>query len=426
MRTRRKILTVTAAVATACAFAAAPVNHDAQAESAGTEYTLSAPNAERAQVRIIAGGKTFTYTDELIQPSDFTVAETIELRRINATAAEKMELVDSYIQKGADYKTALSVCFPRLSRTVDAASAHVYRAPVDAQVVYKNGVFSVADEREGIALDEYKLYGGIYYCLKFLGGGQTVKAHTVAVPPRVTKKELAANLVLRGEYTTEYRSSTAARAHNVAFAAKKIDGKSIAPGETLSFNSVVGERTAENGFKTAKIIVNGQYVDGIGGGACQASTAVYNAALLAGLECRANSHTICPSYCPPGLDAMISTSSDLFITNTTPYPVYFSVAAADKKVSVRVFGAPTEYKIVPETVVLKTYPHEVTEAVDTERKYFDDGAASGDRLLLSPGKDGYESATYLKYYDEGGNFVKRVKIRGNIYKPVPQIVAIAP
>ncbi len=87
--------------------------------------------------------------------------------------------------------------------------------------------------------------------------------------------------------------------------------------------------------------------------------------------------------------------------------------------------APPEYKIVPESVTVKTVKCEELETVDVERKYFGADAVGGDRLLVALGKDGVVSETYLKYYKDG-KFIKRVKIRANEYKPTPQIVAIAP
>ena len=79
-----------------------------------------------ARITVDAKGKQFTYTDDRIIPSDFTVAEYIETHKINAPLSEKLEFVDSLLKKGASYKTALGVCFPRLSATVDKVAAQLY------------------------------------------------------------------------------------------------------------------------------------------------------------------------------------------------------------------------------------------------------------------------------------------------------------
>ncbi len=375
-------------------------------------------------ISIVAGDKTFEYKDEIITPSDFTVAEEIERRRINAPLEQKIELVDEFIENGADYKTAITVCFPLIERTVDEIARYVYVPPQDSTVVYRNKRFTATESKVGRALDENKLYCALYYGIKY-GAFDKIKATTSEITPAVTKSELKSKLVYRGGYTTDYSASTDNRAHNVALAASKFDGLKIEAGETVSFNATVGERTEENGFRKAKIILNGEYTDGVGGGACQASTAIYNAAIKAGLHAEANAHSICPSYCPPGLDAMISSASDMKITNTTNSAVYFSVSTGGKKTRVEVFGESNEYKIETQSEIIETLDFEQREFVDAEHKYFDETAVSGDRLLIAPGKCGYVSSTYIVYRKDG-QFVKRVKIRSNVYKPTPQITAVAP
>lgn len=418
-----KILFAAVACAFSCGAREIPAAYAETPSAAVVSTDVDTEEPRTASITIVAGGKKFTYTDEKITPSDFTVSEYIETHNINAPLADKLDTVDTLLKKGASYKTALGVCFPLLTATVDKVAADLYVPAVNAEVVYKNGVFSVTSERAGAELDENRLYAGIYYCFKF--GGESINATTVRIDPDVKSAELKSNLVLRGAYTTDYHTSTADRAHNVTLALKKYDGLRIRAGETVSFNQTVGARTVENGFKTAKIIVDGKYTDGVGGGVCQASTAVYNAALLAGLKCNANAHSICPSYCPAGLDAMISSVSDLTVTNVTAHDVFISVKYAGGRATVKFFGERNEYEIVPESVIVDKRPFADMEIVDKDRKFFGADAVSGDRLLVSQGKDGIISETYLKYY-KNGKFVKRVKLRVNEYKSLPQIFAIAP
>lgn len=383
-------------------------------------------SAEQAvmRIKINASGREFVYDDRLIQPSDFTVAEQIEARKINAPLDQKIAFVDNCLQRGADHKTALGICFPLLVRKAEEAVGYMYRAPQNAKAIFNGGNVAIVAEKCGAEVDEQRLYASIYCCIKFSGGG-AVTAYTRTITPKLCAAELKANLVRRGEYTTEYAKSTADRAHNVSLSLGKLDGAYIAAGETFSFNAAVGERTEKNGYKKAKIIVDGKYTDGIGGGVCQASTAVYNASLAAGLSCVANAHSICPSYCPAGLDAMVSSSSDLLITNTTAHTVYFSVCIRGVSATVRVYGEPPEYTIKPVGEVTSTTDYATEEFVDTRHKYFDDSATRGDRLLVSGGVNGVKSDTFLEYR-KNGNIIKRVKIRSNEYKCVPQLIAVAP
>lgn len=122
---------------------------------------------------------------------------------------------------------------------------------------------------------------------------------------------------------------------------------------------------------------------------------------------------------------MISSISDLLITNNTGSDAYFSVKVQDGRATVRVIGERDAYKRVPVSEIIKTVEYERREIIDTEHKFFGADATSGDRLVATTGKDGYESVTYIKYYKDG-KFVKRVKIRDNVYKSAPQITVIAP
>lgn len=382
-------------------------------------------NGETAvKIEVQYGENTYVYQDKPVAPSDFTVIEQIAARKINAPLPEKILYMDECLSRGADYKTAVAQCMPVLVRDLDGIARTVFVAPTDARIVHKNGVFKVEAEKAGRRLDEDKLYAAIYCALKFSGGG-SIKAYTSAIPPIVTAAQLKAELTPRSSYTTDFSTSSKERAHNIRLALGKIDGMLIKAGETLSFNSTVGERTERNGFKKAKIIVDGKFTDGIGGGVCQASTAVYNAALTAGLCCNANAHSICPSYCPAGLDAMISSVSDLLITNTTEHTVYISAQTSAGYGTVKIFGEKPEYDIVPESVVVDTVKFDTVEQVDSEFKYFSPGTPCGTRLLVSPGKDGIKSETYIKFYRDG-TLVKRTKVRENTYRCVPQTIAVAP
>src|SRR3989440_5338054 len=103
--------------------------------------------------------------------------------------------------------------------------------------------------------------------------------------PRRTTREARA-LGIRGRlasYETIY-GGDANRVHNVQLVARLIDGKLIPPGATFSFNQATGARTADKGFREAPVIINGELTSGLGGGVCQVSTTVFNAAYEAGLN----------------------------------------------------------------------------------------------------------------------------------------------
>lgn len=108
-------------------------------------------------------------------------------------------------------------------------------------------------------------------------------------------------------YSTHFDSNLVNRTVNIRLAATALDGKLLAPGERFSFNESVGQRTTEAGFKEAMIIEGNTYIPGIGGGICQVSSTLYNAALLAHLEIvERHSHSLPVDYVPSGQDATVS------------------------------------------------------------------------------------------------------------------------
>jgi vancomycin resistance protein YoaR len=139
--------------------------------------------------------------------------------------------------------------------------------------------------------------------------------------------------VVLASYTTEYPESgqNAGRAWNIALATRHLDGVVLAPGETLSFNDRVGPRGLGEGFRRAPELLDGDRVEGIGGGVCQVASTLYAAALDAGMVILARApHSRPATYTPPGRDATVSYESaiDLKLTNDLPFPVRVAAHAA--------------------------------------------------------------------------------------------------
>ena len=154
-------------------------------------------------------------------------------------------------------------------------------------------------------------------------------------------------------YTTYFDGQNMPRVSNIKLACAKISGCVLPPGGTFSFNGRVGARTAENGFRRAKIIEGGRFVYGLGGGVCQVSTTLYNAALLAGLEVTEfHPHSLAVGYAEPSRDAMVSgTYSDLRFKNVTGSPVYIRVLTGACYVRCELYGLPDGVKYSLESKV---------------------------------------------------------------------------
>ncbi len=224
--------------------------------------------------------------------------------------------------------------------------------------------------------------------------------------PVFTVEELRKNTVAAGKAKTAYYTSGRARKNNVELAASRLDGQVVLPNEKLSFNEIVGKRTAENGFSEAKVILYGEYTGGIGGGVCQVSTTLYNAWLKAGLDAeKSRPHSLEPSYVTPGLDAMVSEENDLVLTNNTSFPVYIGAFYDGSYVEFVVYtrSLPCTIKLASEFV--RALPCDEYEIVPGETEQ-----------LLSLPKNGAIYRSYREFIVDG-EVIVRESLRTSTYLP---------
>ena len=162
-------------------------------------------------------------------------------------------------------------------------------------------------------------------------------AHTAPKKAEKTKKVAARPIEWRvienGTFTTEFDIAQKNRTHNLDVAAKILDGTEIEPNGVFSFNEVIGLATEEKGYLPAKIFIDGKEVEGLGGGVCQLSSTLYNAAKQAGLEIvERHAHSKRVHYVPEGQDAAVAYGGvDLKIKNITSSPVRIAARIEDNK-----------------------------------------------------------------------------------------------
>jgi len=174
---------------------------------------------------------------------------------------------------------------------------------------------------------------------------------TYAQPKRSTAQAKAMGITTRvGRYETIYGGDPN-RIHNVQLVARLIDGKLIAPGATFSFNQATGARTADKGFREAPVIINGELTSGLGGGVCQVSTTVFNAAYEAGLKItERTNHALYISHYPQGRDATVNYPDvDLKFVNDTPRWLLLRTYVGSYSLDVDLYGAPLNRRVESET-----------------------------------------------------------------------------
>ncbi len=131
-----------------------------------------------------------------------------------------------------------------------------------------------------------------------------------------------------------------ARLNNISITCNTINGTTINPGETFSFNKIVGQPSAQKGYQEADVFVNKKTEKGFGGGNCQVSTTIYNAALkVDGISItERNPHKKKVSYIEEGKDAAVSYSGglDLKFQNNTDRTLKIYVSSDNDSVDARI------------------------------------------------------------------------------------------
>ncbi len=192
---------------------------------------------------------------------------------------------------------------------------------------------------------------------------------TLQQPHRTTAQVRAMGITRRvGSYETIYGGEPN-RIHNVQLVARLIDGKLIPPGATFSFNGATGARTAAKGFREAPVIINGVLTTGLGGGVCQVSTTVFNAAYEAGLKItERTNHALYISHYPQGRDATVDYPSvDLKFVNDTQHWLLLRTYVGSYSLVVDLYGGPLHRRVVSETrPLVETGPPPVQRVPDPD------------------------------------------------------------
>lgn len=146
--------------------------------------------------------------------------------------------------------------------------------------------------------------------------------------------------VTLAEYRTPLSGRTGSQAHNAWMALSRLNGVEVPAGAEFSFNERAGPWSRDTGYRKAPVSFNGQLIADWGGGVCQASTAVYNAALLAGMEIvERHRHVHAPSYVPPGRDAAVAYATvDLRFRNPHPFAVRLVADRNAHSMRIRIVG----------------------------------------------------------------------------------------
>lgn len=327
------------------------------------------------------------------------------------------------------YETAYTVKIEGVSQKVHAVLDPLYAdlaLVTDAKIEGfddEEHTFVVTPEKIGYEMD----IDGTATAVKALFDSKTysglVKVPMTVKQPKVTQKMIDEEFGLMGEeWTTTSNNSN--RNNNIRQACDNMNGTILNPGDTFSFNEIVGQRTAENGFKEATVILGGQYEQGLGGGICQVSTTLYNAVMKANLEVvERNSHAWPSDYIAYGLDATVDWPNlDFKFKNDSDSQIVVVAYwdSSDSRVHCEIYG----HKL-PEGKYIELETETVSTVSPGANEYIEDKELPvGQTKTVRAAHTGMTIKVYKVWYDKDDNEIDRYEYQTTTYRPYGTRIAV--
>jgi vancomycin resistance protein YoaR len=222
-------------------------------------------------------------------------------------------------------------------------------------------------------------------------------------------------------FATSLKGRTSSQRHNAILSAKALDGQMVAPGAVFSFNSTVKAWSSDGGYVKAPVSYDGELIRAYGGGVCQTSTTLYDAALLAGLQIvERHSHVFVAHYAQPGRDAAVAQPKiDLRFRNPYPWPIRIRAGIAGDALSVKIIGKekPRQTVTLTSEVLSASVPERLTRVVERS------GSSTGKVYVRAPGAQGCRVVTYRVFYDSGKE-VRRERLSDDTYQAMNRVVQL--
>ncbi len=359
---------------------------------------------------------------------DTVLADAYKIGKEGDYAALKAELATTK-EKGRAFSLSPTYDEAGLRQRVSELAAQIDTPMQDATVASVNTeerTIEFADEVPGISVQQEQLAQAILQAMQD-GNLAPLTIPVIETKPAVTKDMLAARYVKRASATTNFSSSISERKYNIRKGAGMITGTVLKPGSVFSANDALGTRTAQNGWKNAGAYEGGMVVEQAGGGVCQLSSTLYNAAVKADLEIvTRRNHSMPVSYISEGLDATINSVGNIidfqFKNSTSNDIVIFAYTNDNKTVTFEIWGVPfpeayDEIKLTAEK--LDTIEPEGAEVVTEvpEGTALPDGklVEAGQEYVITQRRNGSRYQSYKVYY-KNGERVKSEKLALSTYK----------
>ena len=334
----------------------------------------------------------------------------------------RYEHVQHTRDKLAIFHTQSSYNKETLRGLIAQIAAQVDREPKDAMIAsfdFHTRQFTFTRDEAGARLDQQALF---LLMSQQLDAGQLQQRHSVSsapLLPNITAVELQNSFAQLASFSTD-TTKDQKRNTNIELAARAVSGKMVPPGESFSFNKVVGERNAQKGYQMAPAIAGGVTFDEIGGGVCQVSSTLFNAAALADMQIvKRSPHAWPSSYVDKGRDATVNWPNlDFEFRNPKSTPVFVVASYAGRKLTVEIYGMRSQ---LGEAIRLETQLVSTTEPPSESILQLNASLAPGSQKVLKKARTGYLVDTY-RVYTRGGEVYHREKLFSSNYRMVQQVI----
>jgi vancomycin resistance protein YoaR len=323
----------------------------------------------------------------------------------------------------SDGRTGLAIGGTAADAWLRALGVRYEKPPVDAKFAVDGPSVRIVPDKPGIRLDPVRAARSVLAAaLERTPARRVAALPVVPVQAKLTTAR-ASRMGITGlvsSFTTDY-GGVPNRIHNVQLVAELIDETLIAPGSEFSFNKTTGARTAAKGFLVAPVIVNGELTTGLGGGVCQVSTTVFNAAFDAGVKITARTnHALYISHYPQGRDATVNYPDvDLRFVNDTGHWLLLRTFVGSYSLTVSLYGTPTGRKVTSSTGPLVAHGKlRIKKTVDKTLK-------PGEKIVDDPGETALTTSVSRDVFAPDGKLLYH-DVWSSYYRASPELVRVGP
>lgn len=352
------------------------------------------------------------------------IAAPVTLVQGDRTWTLSAEQVGAYLDFTAEQKNGVAVLVPFLSATkmqpfFDDVADAVYRKPVNASFKGDGEQAWVVPAENGRKLDRQKTAEALTEAALKTSARSAKVVFTVIEPDRTTAEAEAMGITTKlASFTTKWEG-TKDRQTNVRITTQYASNVLLAPGEIYDFDKQVGPRTEARGYKMAPGITAGELEDQLGGGICQVSTTLFNAALFAGLEIvERKNHSIYIDHYPKGRDATVSADGpNMRFRNDTDHYILVRGASDGITTTFVIYGTPTGRKVEIETG--EFYDIKPMEKVE----YAKSSLSPGKTEIKTAGQEGKSIKVVRTVKSKNGEVIRKDTFI-SIWKMIPQEIYV--